>query len=117
MKSVILRGVEVKIGDKVRYIDDRNIYTSNDITKPVVGKVYTISGFSVGSDGNPGFYLEEVKNYKFPFGVDGRIEWAIPGFAIWRFEPYTPLSMSEINTEAINKVFERLIEKTLVVFE
>lgn len=120
MKSVILKGVEIKIGDKVRFVDDRNIYDSNQIINPELGKVYTVSGFSKGYDGKPGFYLEEIKNLEFPFSDgNGDVSWIIPGFAIWRFDPATPLadSISEVSSEEIKKAFEKLIEIALPVFE
>jgi hypothetical protein len=120
IKSVILKGIEVKVGDKVRFIDDRNIYDCGLIVNPELGKVYTVSGFSKGYNGGLGFYLEEVKNGKFPFSDgQGDVDFLVPGFAIWRFEPATPLadSISEVNSEEIKKAFEKLIEIALPVFE
>ena len=48
MKTVILNGQEIKIGTKLRFIDDRNLYTDNrDIIKiPELGEIYTVRGFN-----------------------------------------------------------------------
>lgn len=116
MKSVILKGVEVKIGDSVRFIDDRNLYPGMDINLPELGEVYEVAGFSVGNNGKPGFYLKEITNDEIAWSDEsGDVEWDVPGFAIWRFEPATPLAdaISEIDTKKVQEVFEKLLDKTV----
>ena len=120
MKSVILKGVEIKIGDKVRFVNDSRLYIGCDVSRPELGKVYMVRGFTTGSTGKSSFLLEEIKNHDW-FVEDGKgdVDMKEPGFAIWRFEPATPLadSISEVNSEEIKKVFEKLIEISLPVFD
>ena len=89
MKTVILKGVEIKIGSQVRFIDDRNLYSDvPTIIKPVVGNVYVVKGFSK----NGGFLLETIDNpvYRFVTPEGNLIEICEPGFAVNRFEPAKP---------------------------
>jgi hypothetical protein len=108
MKSIILKGQEIKVGSQVRFLDDRHLYDNTEgIVKPVIGQVYTVRGFT---DLN-GFYLNEVKNDIFEWVNDqGEID-AVeePGFAAWRFEPAQPLRKKKIvNIEILPLVEERL---------
>ena len=59
MKTILLKGVEIKIGSRVRFVNDKGLYTEVDgVIKPEVGKVYTVRDINdLG-----GFLLEEVKN-------------------------------------------------------
>ena len=108
MKTIILKGQEIKVGSQVRFMDDRHLYTDdNDITKPVVGQVYTVRGFTKLN----GFYLEEIKNVEQNWVNDqGELDdIAEPGFAAWRFEPAQPLRKKKIvNIEILPMVEERL---------
>lgn len=114
MKSVTLKGVVVKIGDKVRFVDDRNLYSDVDgITKPIVGKIYTISGFT---DFN-GFFLKEIKNDIMEWNFDGLIFEYEPGFNINRFVPADSLieevravlkSKKKVNIKIYPEVIETL---------
>lgn len=110
MKTVILKGQEIKIGSQVRFVNDKDLYTGVEgVIKPVIGQVYTVRGFSELN----GFYLEEVKNIDFewtsPTGdVDGVSE---PGFATWRFEPATPLGKMSIDEKALVEEFNKMLEQ------
>ena len=107
MKSVVLKGIKINIGSKVRFIDDRNLYEDCDgVIFPEIGKVYTVRGFSI-----KGFFLEEI--------INDDIEWldengqtdsiSEPGFGSWRFEPYQPMRKKI----TINCSFEKIIEERL----
>jgi hypothetical protein len=108
MKTIILKGQEIKVGSQVRFIDDRHLYDDCEgIVKPVVGQVYTVRGFTKLN----GFLLEEVKNVDHRWTNDeGEIDdVAEPGFAAWRFEPGQPLRKKKIvNIEILPMVEERL---------
>ncbi len=108
MKTIILKGQEIKVGSQVRFIDDRHLYDDcKGIVKPVVGQVYTVRGFTKLN----GFLLEEVKNVDHSWTNDeGEIDdVAEPGFAAWRFEPGQPLRKKKIvNIEILPMVEERL---------
>lgn len=108
MKTIILKGQEIKIGSQVRFMDDRHLYTDvKDIIKPVVGQVYTVRDFTKLN----GFLLEEVKNVEHNWVNDqGELDdVAEPGFAAWRFEPAQPLRKKKIvNIEILPMVEERL---------
>lgn len=79
----------VKIGDKLRFIDDRDLYTDIDFIKlPELGKIYEVRGYSFR-----GFYLVEITNPIVRWlNADGttnsREE---PGFGAWRFEKAQPV--------------------------
>ncbi len=117
MKSVILKGQEIKIGSKIRFIDDKNLYVGakSNIIKPQIGVVYTVRGFtSVG-----GFYLEEIKNQQIEWlDVAGRVEdKSEPGFAVYRFEPASPLrkeKSEKIVKIKIEPIIEERIDKEIV---
>ncbi len=108
MKSIILKGQEIKVGSQVRFMDERHLYDNTEgIVKPVIGQVYSVRGFT---DLN-GFYLNEIKNEIFEWINDqGEIDSvAEPGFAAWRFEPAQPLRKKKIvNIEILPLVEERL---------
>ena len=108
MKTIILKGQEIKIGSQVRFMDDRHLYTDvKDVIKPVVGQVYTVRDFTKLN----GFLLEEVKNVEHNWVNDqGELDdVAEPGFAAWRFEPAQPLRKKKIvNIEILPMVEERL---------
>jgi hypothetical protein len=108
MKTIILKGQEIKVGSQVRFIDDRHLYDECEgIVKPEVGKVYTVRAFTKLN----GFYLEEVKNDERNWVNDqGEVDdFAEPGFAAWRFEPAQPLRKKKIvNIEILPMVEERL---------
>lgn len=112
MKTVILKGQEIKIGSEVRFIDDRDLYTDvTTIKKPVVGNVYVVREFSKKG----GFLLEGLKNDIHTFAdMNGVIfETCEPGFAINRFEPAKPLKKRKIvNIEILPMVEERLYVPT-----
>lgn len=113
--SVILKGIKIEVGDKVRFIDDRKLYESGHVKKPEVGKVYEVSGFTIGADGNPGFTLVGIINgeilgiYHLPCGGTD-VGYLIPGFAITRFEPAFP----QINEEELAEAFSKALERVLV---
>lgn len=116
-KSIMLKGVEVKIGDTVRFIDDTNLYTENyngfdKIIKPEVGKVYTVRGFTFKN----GFYLEEIVNELLVAETGATCE---PGFGVFRFDPANPLiaevreavkSKKKVNITIAPEVIETLEE-------
>ena len=108
MKTIILKGQEIKIGSQVRFMDDRHLYADvKDVIKPVVGQVYTVRDFTKLN----GFLLEEVKNVEHNWvNVQGELDdVAEPGFAAWRFEPAQPLRKKKIvNIEILPMVEERL---------
>ncbi len=108
MKTVILKGQEIKIGSQIRFIDDRDLYTDvTSIKKPVVGNVYTVRNFSK----NGGFLLEEVKNDVHTFADSNGVifDTCEPGFAVNRFEPASPLKKRKIvQIEILPMVEERL---------
>jgi hypothetical protein len=108
MKTIILKGQEIKIGSQVRFMDDRHLYADvKDVIKPVVGQVYTVRDFTKLN----GFLLEEVKNVEHNWVNDqGELDdVAEPGFAAWRFEPAQPLRKKKIvNIEILPMVEERL---------
>ena len=117
MKTVILRGVEIKIGSRVRYINDKNLYVGiNGITKPELGGVYTVR--QINDKG--GFLLKEVRNVIFDWYSDsGNLEIiAEPGFANWRFEPVLPIRKKKIvRIEILPEVEERLDTQKVPVLE
>lgn len=110
IKSVVLKGVKIEIGDKVRFIDDRELYPSGSVIKPELGKVYEVSGFTTGADRNPGFTLVGIENseilgtYFLPCG-EPDVGYVTPGFAIRRFEPARPLVDMEEMIESISNLF------------
>jgi hypothetical protein len=108
MKTIILKGQEIKIGSQVRFMDDRHLYADvKDVIKPVVGQVYTVRDFTKLN----GFLLEEVKNVEHNWVNDqGELDdVAEPGFAAWRFEPAQPLRKKKIvYIEILPMVEERL---------
>ena len=58
MKSIILKGQEIKIGSKVRFVNNSDLYTFDkigEISKPRLGRVYTVRGFT----DKDGFFLEQ----------------------------------------------------------
>ena len=89
MKTILLKGVEIKIGSRVRFVNDKGLYTEVDgVIKPEVGKVYTVRDINdLG-----GFLLEEVKNIYFEwYSPSGKLDFVSePGFANFRFEPGLP---------------------------
>lgn len=112
MKTVILKGQEIKIGSEVRFIDDRNLYTDiNKIKKPVVGNVYVVRAFSK----NGGFLLEGLENQIYTFAnTNGDIfETCEPGFAINRFEPSRPLKKKKIVRIKIMPIVEERLDVPL----
>lgn len=90
MKSITINGVEVKIGSRVRFVNDKDLYIGVEgVIKPELRKVYTVRDINeIG-----GFLLEEVKNINFEwYSPSGELDFiAEPGFANWRFEPKTSL--------------------------
>jgi hypothetical protein len=125
MKSIILKGVEVKIGDKVRFIDNRNLYTEdydgfNNIIKPELGKIYSVRGFT----NNNGFYLDEIVNSLIQTAAMGYTFEVEPGFGIYRFEPANPLvleveallkSKKKVNITISPEIIETLEERLELV--
>lgn len=85
MRSIVLKGVEITIGSKVRFVDDSQLYEGYVISKPTIGQVYIVRDFSKKN----GFLLEEVHNELVHWtDEEGNIEgFGEPGFAVWRFEP------------------------------
>lgn len=113
MKSVILKGQEIKIGSKVRFVDNKNLYSGiKGVIKPELGGVYTVRGFtSLG-----GFYLSEITNQIVEWvdangNKEGKSE---PGFAANRFEPAQPLRMKKIVQIKIEPIVEERIDVEIV---
>ena len=108
MKTITINGVEVKIGDKVRYMNDRDLYIDVEgVIKPVIGNIYTVR--DINKKG--GFLLEEIKNIDFEwYSPSGEVEYIEePGFANWRFEPKKPIARKKIvQIEILPEVKETL---------
>lgn len=95
MKTITINGIEVKIGDKVRYVNDKDLYKDVDgVIKPVIGNIYTVR--DINKKG--GFLLEEIKNIDYEwYSTSGKLEYIEePGFANWRFEPKKPISRKKV---------------------
>ena len=110
MKTVILKGQEIKIGSQVRFVNDRDLYPGLDgVIKPVLGQVYTVRGFSSLN----GFLLEEVKNDNYEWINDsGEVDSVDePGFASWRFEPAQPLGQMSVDEKALADEFSKILEQ------
>lgn len=110
MKTVILKGQEIKIGSQVRFVNDKDLYVDvKDVNKPALGQVYTVRGFTELN----GFLLEEVKNINFEWTNDsGDVDSvAEPGFAIWRFEPAIPLGEMSVDEKALAEEFSKILEQ------
>lgn len=108
MKSVLLKGVEIKIGSCVRYINDTDLYPGlTDVIKPKLGKVYTVRDINELG----GFLLKEIKNinYEWYSPETDSMYLAEPGFANWRFEPKTPSLKKE---EKMSKSKYKFLELT-----
>jgi len=78
----------VKIGDKLRFIDNHNLYVGiPQVRLPKLGEIYEVRGFSI-----KGFYLVEIVNPWMPwFDNHGKfLEYDEPGFGAWRFERPIP---------------------------
>lgn len=110
MKTITINGVEVKIGDKVRYMNDRDLYIGVDgVIKPVIGVIYTVR--DINKKG--GFLLEEIKNIDFEwYSLSGELEYIEePGFANWRFEPKKPIAKKKVvQIEILPEVKETLYQ-------
>ena len=109
MKTITINGVEVKIGSRVRFVNDKDLYTGVEgVIKPELRKVYTVRDINeIG-----GFLLEEVKNIDFEwYSPSGELDFITePGFANWRFEPKTPLRKKRkvVQIEVLPEVKETL---------
>jgi hypothetical protein len=109
MKTIILKGQEIKIGSKVRFVNDKDLYSiTPSVIKPKLGQVYTVRGFS----DKGGFLLEEIKNVIHIWTnesgeADGASE---PGFAAHRFEPTEPLRKKKIVQIKIHALVEERLD-------
>jgi len=109
MKTITINGVVVKIGSRVRFVNDKDLYTGVEgVIKPELRKVYTVRDINeIG-----GFLLEEIKNIDFEwYSPSGELDYiAEPGFANWRFEPQTPLKKKRkiVKIEILPEVKETL---------
>ncbi len=111
VKAIILNGVEITIGSKIKYIDDRKLYENcSEIILPKLGHIYTVRGFSY-----KGFYLEEIINDDIQWiDKNGKVDSiSEPGFGSWRFEPYIPLQKKA----TINCSFEKIVEERLEILK
>jgi hypothetical protein len=108
MKTITINGIEVKIGDKVRYVNNKDLYIDVEgVIKPVIGNIYTVR--DINKKG--GFLLEEIKNIDFEwYSPSGEVEYIEePGFANWRFEPKKPIARKKIvQIEILPEVKETL---------
>lgn len=108
MKTIILKGVEIKKGSKVRFINDKDLYTGIEgIIKPEIGGIYTVR--DINEKG--GFLLKEIINDDFEWYLpSGELDIvAEPGFASRRFEPQLPLRKKvKVNIEILPEVKETL---------
>lgn len=116
MKTVVLKGVVIKIGDLIRFIDNTNLYSGLGylgINLPKLGGVYKVRGFSI----NGGFLLSEINNSTIDWfdniNPDNSIS-TEPGFAIWRFEPSNPLIAEVKNVLSKNKVITITIDPEVI---
>ena len=109
MQIVVLKGQEISIGSRVRFVDEHNLYSGYSfVNKPTVGEVYTVRGFSEKN----GFLLEELENeLVFWTNDNGDIDgYSEPGFAVWRFEPAQPLRKKKIVKIEILPIVEERLE-------
>ncbi len=108
MRSIVLKGVEITIGSKVRFVDDSQLYEGYVISKPTIGHVYIVRDFSKKN----GFLLEEVHNELVHWtDEEGNIEgFGEPGFAVWRFEPAEPLRKKKIVKIEIMPIVEEKLD-------
>lgn len=110
MKSVILKGQEVTIGTKIRFIDDRDLYVGvENVIKPNLGSVYTVRNFSEKG----GFLLSEIKNPNHNWLAEDGItikSTSEPGFSIWRFEPMKPLRRKKVVSIKIETPVEERLD-------
>lgn len=108
MKTIILKGVEIKIGSKVRFVNDKDLYVGiKGVIKPTIGEVYTVRDINEKN----GFLLKEIKNEELEwYKTNGELDIvAEPGFACWRFEPQTPLRKKKVvQIEILPQVEERI---------
>lgn len=95
MKTITINGIKVKIGDKVRYVNDKDLYKDVEgVIKPVLRNVYTVRDINeIG-----GFLLQEIRNTTFEwYSTSGELDYiAEPGFANWRFEPAKPIAKKKV---------------------
>lgn len=105
MKTIILKGVEIKIGSQVRFVNNKDLYKGiAGIVKPEIGKVYTVRDINEKN----GFLLKEITNPEFEwYKTSGELDLiAEPGFAAWRFEPATPLKKKRVVKIKIEPIVE-----------
>lgn len=109
MKSVMLNGVEVKVGSLVRFVNDANLYDigpiSETIIKPVLYGFYVVRGFAY----NGSFLLEGINNKSYVF-PEGKHE---PGFNPKRFEPVTIMNHTVVENKN-EKVVKIRIKKEII---
>ena len=112
MKSVILNGIEVKVGSLVRFINDTEMYVGINLNKPILYGYYIVRGFS-----NGGFLLEGVKNEEqniFTKEDESEFEVAEPGFAFDRFIAVVKYKKEyKINFKISREVVESLDMKSI----
>jgi hypothetical protein len=112
MKTITINGVEVKIGSRVRFVNDKDLYTGVEgVIKPVISAVYTVRDINeIG-----GFLLEEIKNIDYEwYSPSGELESvAEPGFANWRFEPAKPISKKKVVQIEILPQFEETLYRPI----
>lgn len=95
--------MDLKIGDRVKCIRSKGMHPSLNITRPKVGTVYTVRGYS-GT--GTGIYVDEI--------INGVVEWSNgttsePGFSRNRFE-----KVVEIQSDMIEEVKSQSKNKTKV---
>ncbi len=112
MKSVILNGVEVKVGSLVRFINDVDMYVGIKLNTPILYGYYVVRGFS-----NGGFLLEGVENQKqniFTKEDESEFEVNEPGFAFNRFTSVPKIKKDyKINFKIKREVIESLDMKSI----
>lgn len=104
MKSVILNGVEVKIGSMVRLINDFDMYSTGEVSetiiRPILYGYYVVRGFSPISGS---FYLDGINNKTYLLNYSGEMFEIEPAFAINRFVPVPNSKMSQSDAKKESK--------------
>jgi len=113
MKSVLLNGIEIKVGSVVRFINDTDLYIDLDINKPILYGYYIVRGFSDG-----GFLLEGIINEKIGiYTKEDESEYVVgePGFAFQRFTtlPIKEKTYYKVNFKIKKEVVESLDLKSI----
>ena len=84
MRSVVLKGVEITIGSKVRFMDDSQLYEVYVISKHSEGNVHIVRDFSKKNGSTMKKYIKILFIVPTRMNIVGLGEL---GCALWCFEP------------------------------